>query len=83
MLRKLRKENYVADVIGVDKKTLRKWRLEPDPAKQKGPPFIRISHRCVRYAEEDIEKWLAAQPRNTKGSRPDRALAALTARRKR
>jgi predicted DNA-binding transcriptional regulator AlpA len=22
-----------------------------------GPPFVRISHRCVRYRPADIEQW--------------------------
>ncbi|MGM0583463.1 MAG: helix-turn-helix transcriptional regulator [Pseudomonadota bacterium] len=26
-----------------------------------GPPFIKISRRCVRYRRTDLEAWLAAR----------------------
>jgi len=60
-----RSERYLGDLIDVEPKTLRSWRLSKDKVdkRQTGPEFIRISHRCVRYPDESIAKWLAEQPK--------------------
>ncbi len=38
-----------AEMLGVEAATLRTWK-----AQRKGPPFVQLSPRCVRYAERDI-----------------------------
>jgi predicted DNA-binding transcriptional regulator AlpA len=41
-----------AEWLGLKEATLRDWRSD-----QKGPPYIEISSRCIRYALEDLIKW--------------------------
>lgn len=41
-----------ADWLGLKEVTLREWR-----SKEKGPPFVEISPRCIRYALEDLIQW--------------------------
>jgi predicted DNA-binding transcriptional regulator AlpA len=43
-----------AQELKVSERTLEDWRRTGA-----GPPFIRISRRCVRYRRADIEAWLA------------------------
>jgi len=42
--------------LGITKYGLRVWRREG-----KGPPFIKLSERVVRYEEADVEAWIAEQ----------------------
>jgi hypothetical protein len=42
-----------AAYLGIATKTLENWRSTRD--RKIGPAFIRISHRCVRYRESDLE----------------------------
>jgi hypothetical protein len=61
-----RSEQYLAALLDLEKKTLQGWRRRKDRGdtkRQSGPEFIRLSHRCVRYSDEAIDKWLAEQPR--------------------
>jgi predicted DNA-binding transcriptional regulator AlpA len=44
----------VADMLGVKPSTLRAWRCA-----KTGPPFIRITAQSVKYAAEDIDRFLA------------------------
>lgn len=48
-------EQEVADVLGLNVKTLRAWRLY-----QKGPRYAKFG-RAVRYLESDIRGWAAAR----------------------
>ncbi|WP_280403904.1 helix-turn-helix transcriptional regulator [Nocardia brasiliensis] len=48
----------VAEIIGVDTSTLRRWRRE-SPAR--GPGFVRISDRVAKYPESDLEAYLEAR----------------------
>jgi hypothetical protein len=41
-----------AEWLGLEESTLRDWRCD-----QKGPPYIEISPRCIRYALEDLIQW--------------------------
>jgi hypothetical protein len=50
----LKTEPQAAAFIGVQPRTLRKWRTEGD-----GPAFVRISARCIRYRPEDLKDWIA------------------------
>lgn len=42
--------------LGVSQKTLQAWRLRGD-----GLYYVRISCRCVRYAESVLDAWMAAR----------------------
>jgi predicted DNA-binding transcriptional regulator AlpA len=44
----------VADMLGVKPSTLRNWRCA-----KTGPPFIRITKRSVKYAQADIDRYVA------------------------
>lgn len=43
----------VASMLSVSVRALEAWRYRGE-----GPPFIRISARCVRYRRSAIEAWL-------------------------
>jgi predicted DNA-binding transcriptional regulator AlpA len=47
-----------AQKLQVSPRTLEKRRLTGD-----SPKFVRISKRCIRYAEADIDQWLDARKR--------------------
>jgi predicted DNA-binding transcriptional regulator AlpA len=49
-------DKEVAKFLGVSEVTLADWRRL-----KKGPPFVRLEGRMVRYRASDIEAWLAAQ----------------------
>lgn len=46
------KDTQVAEYLGVDEKTLERWRRLGE-----GPPYIRAG-RQVRYKPEDVEAWV-------------------------
>jgi predicted DNA-binding transcriptional regulator AlpA len=47
-------ERAAAESLGLTPRTLQHWRWRGD-----GPPFVRISSRCVRYRKSDLEAWAA------------------------
>ena len=49
-------QNEAAELLGVAPATLNFWR-----ASGRGPAFVRISKRCVRYRCEDLQKWVDSQ----------------------
>ncbi len=49
-------QKRVATLLSVSPRALEAWRM-----RGVGPPFIRISKRCVRYRRRDVEAWLAAR----------------------
>jgi predicted RNase H-like HicB family nuclease len=51
---KLLTTQQAADMMGVTPSTLRGWRCA-----KTGPPFIRITQRSVKYAQEDLERYIA------------------------
>ena len=53
---RLLSEREVAERWGISQVTLQDWR-----SRQKGPPFIKLGGRMVRYRELDIEMWLIEQ----------------------
>ena len=53
-------EHQVAAAYGLTERCLQKWRATGD-----GPPFVRISSRCVRYRVADLEAWVAARLRES------------------
>jgi predicted DNA-binding transcriptional regulator AlpA len=52
----LMNEKQVAEFLAVTVHALRRWRFE-----SRGPQFIKLEGRLVRYRQEDVEAWLAAQ----------------------
>jgi predicted DNA-binding transcriptional regulator AlpA len=48
-------EHEVAARLNVAVVTLQGWRPQ-----QKGPPFIRLETRLIRYREVDLETWIAS-----------------------
>jgi predicted DNA-binding transcriptional regulator AlpA len=48
----------VADLIGVDASTLRRWRTATPP---QGPPFVRLTSRVTMYSVPDVQAWLASR----------------------
>lgn len=46
----------VARMLGLGGRVLEAWRQ-----RGQGPPFVRLSARCVRYRKADVEAWLAAR----------------------
>ncbi|WP_328806668.1 helix-turn-helix domain-containing protein [Streptacidiphilus fuscans] len=48
----------LADVLGVDASTLRRWRRVQPP---QGPPFIEVAPRLYRYNATDVEAYLWAK----------------------
>ena len=49
-------ERRAARALGLEPRTLQEWRRRGG-----GPPFVRISSRCVRYRLVDLEAWAAAR----------------------
>lgn len=49
----LLKEQGAASFLGVQVRTLQSWRYLG-----KGPPFLRISKKAVRYKIEDLVSWI-------------------------
>ncbi|MFA1551858.1 helix-turn-helix transcriptional regulator [Actinomadura chokoriensis] len=48
----------LAEIIGVDPSTLRRWRTA-DPIQ--GPPFVRLSGAVTRYNAMDVQRWLLSR----------------------
>lgn len=46
----------VAALTQIPKRTLEDWRM----GRTRGPAFLPISRRIVRYRRADVEKWLAS-----------------------
>ncbi|HEY7195546.1 MAG TPA: helix-turn-helix domain-containing protein [Gemmatimonadales bacterium] len=51
-------EREAARRLGVKHTTLQQWRHHGG-----GPPFVRISARCIRYRLEDLERFAAERLR--------------------
>lgn len=45
----------LSEKLGVAKATLSAWRRE-----QRGPTFVRLTKRCIRYRSSDVEAFLAS-----------------------
>lgn len=52
-----------ARYLGLSAKSLINWRLA-----RKGPRFVRISHRCVRYRLDDLQEWANSKQVETRES---------------
>lgn len=49
-------EDQVAEYIGFTPKALQAWRCNG-----RGPTYIRISARAIRYRKKDIDNWLESR----------------------
>ena len=59
-LEKLVNERQAAKFLSVSPRALQKWR-----SSGRGPLFVRISARCIRYRLRDLAKWTADRLRNS------------------
>ncbi len=50
--REIMSDNEVAELLGVEHRTLRLWR------KKRGLPHCKTSAKILRYKRSDIERWL-------------------------
>lgn len=55
MTDKLLDEKQAAEFLGLQPRTLASWRFTG----RRGPKFVRISARCVRYRQQDLNDWTA------------------------
>lgn len=46
-------EKQVSAMLGLKQRTLQQWRLE-----RKGPKFIKLTARVIRYKLNDVQDWL-------------------------
>lgn len=54
MVDRLIREEEAAEMLGVSVRTLQAWRYRGG-----GPPYVRISSRCVRYNHATLSQWAA------------------------
>lgn len=52
-MRNLLTQNQAAEYLGINKRTLENWRYAG-----RGPEYVRLSHRAVRYRQSDLEKFV-------------------------
>ena len=48
----------VAELLGVDSSTLRRWRTATP---LQGPPFVRLTTRVTMYSLGDVRAWLTSR----------------------
>ena len=53
-------ERQAAKLLSVSPRALQKWR-----SNGRGPVFVRISKRCIRYRPEDLARWAADRIRRS------------------
>ncbi len=63
---KLLTQKEAADRLGLSTRFLEVRRYQGG-----GPPFVRVSSRCVRYRPADLEAWAAERVRTSTSDRPD------------
>jgi hypothetical protein len=49
----LRNEVQAAAFLGVSPRAMQKWRVTG-----RGPQFLRLSSRCIRYNHADLVRWI-------------------------
>jgi predicted DNA-binding transcriptional regulator AlpA len=52
----LRTEVQAAAFLGVSPRVLQKWRVTG-----RGPQFLRLSSRCIRYSQADLLSWVESR----------------------
>ena len=53
-------EVQAAAFLGVSPRVLQKWRVSG-----RGPQFLRLSSRCIRYSQADLLCWIEARAFST------------------
>lgn len=53
-------EKEAGKLLGFSPRTLQAWRVRGG-----GPPFIKVSDRCIRYREEDLYRWIEERRRSS------------------
>lgn len=53
-------ERQAAAALGMTPRTMQEWRRTGE-----GPPFVRISSRCIRYRPNDLVTWAADRLRTS------------------
>ena len=48
------RQKELAERLNVSERVFEAWRYRGG-----GPPFVKISVRCVRYREDDVNRWIA------------------------
>ncbi len=61
-------EKETSKITGFSIRTHQKWRIEG-----RGPKFMRISSRAIRYRRQDIEQWIESQQLRSSTSDSDDA----------
>lgn len=75
----LSEEHYVSDTRVAEITGLSRRFFQIARQRGSGPPFVRVSSRCVRYKWGDVEAWLKARRRrSTHDSEADGTTAAGT-----
>lgn len=54
-------EKVAAQYLGLKPRTLQDWRQRSSS----GPPFVRISGRCIKYRRIDLREWADARLRKS------------------
>lgn len=57
-------EKEVCEMLGLKPRTLQSWRLFG-----RGPQFVRLSDRIIRYRMSDVEDWIASVQERQKVSK--------------
>jgi predicted DNA-binding transcriptional regulator AlpA len=52
----------VAEYLGVSEERLAKWRSE-----SRGPSFVKLEGKIVRYRAADVEEWISTHIHQTGG----------------
>lgn len=55
---KLLTESQAAEYLNITPRTLQAWRY-----REGGPPFVRVSERCIRYRSHDLIVWIEGRIR--------------------
>lgn len=53
-------DRQAAEMLGMRRETLQRWRCQG-----KGPKFIQISARCIRYRKSDLSAWLNSKTKQS------------------
>jgi predicted DNA-binding transcriptional regulator AlpA len=61
---KLLSEKEAAGDLGFSIRTLQAWRVRGG-----GPPYVKVSARCVRYRQSDLEEWIEERLRRSTSDR--------------
>ncbi|SDB60987.1 transcriptional regulator, AlpA family [Desulfonatronum thiosulfatophilum] len=49
-------ESQAAIMLGLSIKTLQAWRFQ-----RKGPPYVKLESKSIRYCVDDLKSWIADQ----------------------